>query len=188
MNREWRIKYYSEMFGMPFDKWLRQKYLEERLSTNKISMILYGSISSSGNVIRWFKLFGIPLRTQSEAIKGVMAGEKHPQYGKRGSLSHHYNPNIPDEVREEKRKRPEYKDVVDKCFERDNWTCQKCGVRGGNINAHHIENWKDHPDKRYNLDNLVTLCEKCHKQFHSKYGWRHTDWNKLHDYLEGDAE
>lgn len=185
MNREWRINYYSEQVGMPFEEWLRQKYLDERLSTNKIAVILYGDKASSGNVVRWFKLFGIPLRSQSEAIKGVMVGEKHPQYGKRGRLSPNYNPDISDDEREESRKRPEYKDVVDKCFKRDNWTCQKCGSRGGNINAHHIDNWKDNPDKRYDLDNLVTLCEGCHKKFHSTYGWRHTDWNKLHEYLEG---
>jgi len=39
-------------------------------------------------------------------------------------------------------------------FSRDGYTCQCCGVRNGygktvELNAHHILNWRDHPNNRY---------------------------------------
>jgi 5-methylcytosine-specific restriction endonuclease McrA len=54
------------------------------------------------------------------------------------------------------------------CFERDDYTCQMCAVRGGELNAHHIKYWSDAPDLRLTLSNLVTYCRKCHMVAH---GW-----------------
>lgn len=47
-------------------------------------------------------------------------------------------------------------------FERDNYTCQECGVRGNYLEADHIKPWAYFPDLRYELDNGRTLCRKCH--------------------------
>lgn len=52
-------------------------------------------------------------------------------------------------------------------FERDNHTCQLCGDKtGGNLNAHHIKRYIDHPQLRFDVDNGVTFCEYCHRQIH----------------------
>lgn len=52
-------------------------------------------------------------------------------------------------------------------FERDDYTCLKCGVKGGvKLNAHHIKSYKDHPDLRLEKDNLITVCEPCHNKIH----------------------
>lgn len=50
--------------------------------------------------------------------------------------------------------------------ERDNFTCMNCGVRGGNLHSHHIYTWDAFPEKRYDLDNGITLCTTCHHNAH----------------------
>lgn len=51
-------------------------------------------------------------------------------------------------------------------FARDNWTCQKCHVRGGKLSAHHIKEWAKYPELRYELDNGQCLCYDCHMRHH----------------------
>ncbi len=64
-----------------------------------------------------------------------------------------------------------YKDWRLSVFERDNFTCQKCGDdKGGNLNAHHISSFNRYPNLQIVLSNGVTLCKRCHVDFHSIYG------------------
>lgn len=64
------------------------------------------------------------------------------------------------------RKSSEYTQWRTAVFERDDYTCQRCGVRGGSLNAHHIKPFAGHIDCRFDVDNGVTLCEKCHREVH----------------------
>lgn len=47
-------------------------------------------------------------------------------------------------------------------FERDDYTCQRCGVRGGYLEAHHIEPWAERPELRFEPANGMTVCRECH--------------------------
>lgn len=52
-------------------------------------------------------------------------------------------------------------------FTRDDYTCQKCGAKG-ELNAHHIKSWINHPELRHSVENGITLCVPCHLKMHKK--------------------
>jgi hypothetical protein len=62
----------------------------------------------------------------------------------------------------------EYKQWRNAVFERDNYTCQHCGQKGGKLNAHHIKPFSDYPHLRLEVNNGITLCTECHKKAHKK--------------------
>lgn len=72
-------------------------------------------------------------------------------------------------------------------FKRERFTCQKCGYKGKYIEAHHIKSFRElillslfsYPllslydaamayAPLWNIDNGVTLCDKCHKSEHKR--------------------
>ena len=64
----------------------------------------------------------------------------------------------------------DYKEQRKQVYERDKYKCIKCGSKE-KINAHHILSQKYYPEKRYDIDNGITLCEECHIKIHQKYGY-----------------
>ena len=92
-----------------------------------------------------------------------------------GKNSHFYNQDLTDEDRkllEERRQgNSEFNRWSYEVKERANFTCDCCGDnRGGNLVSHHLNDWHTYKEQRYDLDNGVCLCDKCHKEFHKWMG------------------
>lgn len=58
----------------------------------------------------------------------------------------------------------EYRRWRKNVFERDNYTCQLCGIRGGvELHPDHIKPFSQYPSLRTVLSNGRTLCAPCHR-------------------------
>lgn len=68
-------------------------------------------------------------------------------------------------------------------FARDNWTCQKYGIKGGKLHPHHIQNFAQFPELRFAIDNGITLSEKAHREFHRIYGRTNNNSKQLQEFL-----
>lgn len=68
-------------------------------------------------------------------------------------------------------------------FARDGYTCQKTGIRGGNLVAHHIDSFANFPEIRLAIDNGITLSKKAHRDFHVKYGFKNNTREQLLEFL-----
>jgi hypothetical protein len=47
--------------------------------------------------------------------------------------------------------------------------CTECGSID-DLHAHHIKAFKDYPELRYDVNNGITLCGKCHRDYHKIHG------------------
>jgi hypothetical protein len=70
------------------------------------------------------------------------------------------------------------------CFERDNFTCQKTGTKGGDLAVHHINNFADFIELRTSIENGVTLSKESHKLFHHIYGNKNNTKEQLIEFME----
>lgn len=80
----------------------------------------------------------------------------------RGENTYHWKGGTYGTERHREMSRQEYKIWRLSVFERDNWTCQSCGIRGVYLEAHHPKTWKEYPELRFDVNNGVTLCKPCH--------------------------
>lgn len=68
-------------------------------------------------------------------------------------------------------------------FARDNWTCQKTGIKGGKLVSHHILNFSKYPELRFAIDNGITLSRESHIKFHKLYGKKNNTREQLIEFL-----
>lgn len=126
-------------------------------------------------------------KKMSQKMKGRYIGNKNPFYDKKHKASSiqkikdnmpsfekknnpNWNPNLNEEYRRISKDRTlisNYKFVMKKAKERDG-CCIICGATK-NLHAHHILDFKNYPEFRTDINNIVTLCYKHHisKNFHS---------------------
>jgi len=78
-----------------------------------------------------------------------------------GSKNNHWKGGVTP-IHEKLRKSLEIKEWRNAVFERDDYTCQECGERGGNLHADHIMPFAEYEGMRTLLANGRTLCKECH--------------------------
>ena len=91
------------------------------------------------------------------------------------------------------RETPEYKQWLRSVFKRDNYTCQCCGARDGcghtvHLRGHHIKSFALYENERFDIDNGITLCDKCHDvkfdgSFHNIYGTHDNTSEQLQEFI-----
>lgn len=59
-----------------------------------------------------------------------------------------------------------WKKWAEAIYIKDNFTCQKCGKRGGRLHAHHLYMVSEYPEMAFDCDNGRTVCVPCHKAIH----------------------
>lgn len=138
-----------------------EMYIKQELATPDIANKLGVTASAIND---WLKQAGIerrkqPTRRTRLKLRNANLGSK--RYNWKGGITG-----------EQRRKRHSMYmfEARNKCFKRDNFTCQACKQRGGKLNAHHIWPFQRFPEVMYEVTNLVTLCKKCHDDFHKAAG------------------
>ena len=108
----------------------------------------------------------------------ILQWSDEPLYKQKGKIGFELYDNLKEwkkEVTAPTRNDPEYRAMKMRVRERDNFTCQCCGYHNTEkinhgLEVHHIYGYKDHLDYRIEDSNCVTLCNDCHKKYHSIYG------------------
>ena len=104
----------------------------------------------------------------NKGLKGYKAGNLHWAYGKKrpevsGSNSNLWRGGVLSEHKAIRRG-AENKRWRKQVFERDDYTCQACGERGGELHADHDLPFALFPDLRFEVLNGQTLCVSCHRR------------------------
>lgn len=106
----------------------------------------------------------------------------------RGENNHRYNLNLTKEERELKRYycgKDNYDNWRKSVFKRDNYICQCCKKDTHNNVSHHLDGYNWCKEKRMDVDNGITLCEECHKEFHSIYGYGDNTKEQFEEWING---
>ena len=166
---------------------LYENYIIKKMSSTKISEL---AGCSKPTVLKYLKIHDILVRNGSESHKGLKTrlGTKHTEeqrknisLGRKGKLTGKNHPNWKGGITSlitKIRGSREYVIFRTNVFIRDNYTCQMCSRRGCRLNADHIKPFskimKEYNitsiesafscDELWDMNNLRTLCEPCHKK------------------------
>jgi hypothetical protein len=98
-----------------------------------------------------------------------------------GSANPRYDSSIPEHERANRRLGP-VEAWARAVFELYSHRCVISG-RTVDLAAHHIHNWRDYPDRRFDVINGVPLHRPLHIRFHSQYGNRHNDLGQFQEFF-----
>lgn len=63
-------------------------------------------------------------------------------------------------------------EVKPEVSERQGFRCVDCGAEDKPLELHHVIPKHENPDLAFDIDNVVALCNECHKIRHSRQGWQ----------------
>ncbi len=108
--------------------------------------------SVAASILKWNEIRGHEHNFCSVKCRGsYYSGDRHPLwYSDRSLVKCRPNGNKAHAL---------WRDEV---FSRDDFTCQRCGKRGGYLEANHVMPYALFPANRYEVLNGETLCRKCH--------------------------
>lgn len=101
----------------------------------------------------------------------------------RGENSHNWKGGVWLYSKRKDRDGKEYKEWRSNVFARDNYTCQKTGIKGGKLEAHHIWPFSNNEDLRFAVCNGITLSKEAHREFHRTYGTKNNTLYQLEEWL-----
>lgn len=78
-----------------------------------------------------------------------------------------WNSNLTNEERENKRNTLKNTEWVKKCLKNANYKSQISQKYSHDLQVHHLYDWANHKEQRYNLENGIVLTKKEHKAFHN---------------------
>lgn len=151
-------------------EWMEKHYIKCQLSALAIATL---ADCTEANVLYWLRKHGIPRRTTREVRKikkWGMPGSANGMYGRTGED----NPRYVDGSSPERQRlyaQGKGKDFLSTVLRRDEYCCQRCqapkkGARS--LHVHHIMPWAGNKNLRFDLNNVVTVCDSCHNWIHSK--------------------
>lgn len=182
MSAETKSKLSKSLKGR--EAWNKGKEMPEEIK-KKLSERLRGIHRSPKTEFKKGQFIGNknPSKKPEIRIKIREAKKGKPHYNQRGRNHPNWKGGITPK-NEKIRKDLEYKLWREGVFSRDNWTCQKCGERGGKITSHHVHNFADFFRLRTSIENGITLCKKCHTEFHKIYGVKNNTKEEIEEFLK----
>ena len=152
-------------------EWLIDAYVNQEKSASDIAK-QFGVTDAS--IYFWLRKHGIPRRSISSAraLKHwELSGVDNPMWNKKGELNHNWKGGITAD-RQSFYVSQEWKTACSFVWERDKRTCQRCNLIKEEsadmpFHIHHIKSFAD-KDLRSDPENLILLCEACHRFVHSK--------------------
>jgi len=96
-------------------------------------------------------------------------GAENPAYGRNqtGPENNNWKGGITN-TNQKRRNDPRLLEWRKLVFERDHFTCQKCGSKGF-LQAHHIIPFSEDFSKAFDIENGLTVCVPCHEKIHGKF-------------------
>lgn len=107
-----------------------------------------------------------------------------------GPAHHNYRHDLSNEDRENLALKLRWVDLnyrvfIKSVFIRDKYRCQLCGSnKSGNLSVHHLDGYTEYIEKRCDINNGITLCKDCHKDFHMKYGYGKNTSSQFNEYFK----